>query len=59
MEETKKKTDEQLQAEIGSLSETDMDNVAGGKNYFESRSNTAQFSVTPTPVVPKTPPKAG
>ncbi len=55
-EEIKKNEEIEKVAEAGELVEADLENVAGGKNYFESRSNTAQYS---TPIASPAPPKIG
>ena len=49
-EDTKKVDQIEQEAKAAELSEQDLDKVAGGKNYFESRSNIAV--ATPLPVTP-------
>ena len=41
------------------LAEQELDSVAGGKSYLESRSNSASFSTTAPPPTPKPPTTAG
>ena len=55
-EETKKVDQIEQEAKVAELPEQDLDKVAGGKSYFESRSNISV--VTPGPVTPP-PSKAG
>ena len=41
------------------LAEQELDSVAGGKSYLESRSNDASYSTPAPPPAPKSPTKAG
>ena len=51
MSEEIKKTEQPELVEVAELAEQELDQVAGGKNYFESRSNIQ--SITPPITAPK------
>ena len=44
---------EQIEQDAPELTEQDLDHVAGGKQYLESRSNISNTPVKPVPVPPK------
>ena len=53
MSEEIKKTEQPELVEVAELAEQELDQVAGGKQYLESRSNTSQYAApvpTPTPL---------
>ena len=51
MSEEIKKTEQRELVEVAGLAEQELDQVAGGKNYYESRSNTQ--GIAPITLAPK------